>query len=138
MVLCLGEEKLKAQAGEATNQDVWWKHLQLLAPPNCPCIQADKDALNFYYLLKKNKKLKKSNFSKNKKGWYSEPFFPKTSEVEENFDGEPAAKKSKNSSPTNFNCENCPVLQVSISQLQEDLTLKTECSELNSPLCSER
>ena len=68
------EEKFKSQAGEATNKDVW-KHLQLLAPPNCPCMQGDKDALNFSYLLKKNKKLKKSKFSKNKKGWYSEPFF---------------------------------------------------------------
>ena len=59
------EEKLKAQAGEATNKDVW-KHLQPLAPPNCPCMQGDKDALNFSYLLKKNKKLKKSKFSRRK------------------------------------------------------------------------
>ena len=35
--------------------------------------------------------------------------------------------------------KNCPVLQVSISQLQEDLTLKTsKCSELHSHFCSER
>ena len=57
------EEKLIAQAGEATNKDVW-KHLQLLAPSNCPCMQGDKDALNFSHLLNKNKKLKKSKFSK--------------------------------------------------------------------------
>ena len=103
-------------------------------------MQGDKDALNFSYLLKKNKKIEKSKFSKNKKGWYSEPFFPKTPEVQENFDGEPAAKKSKqNASPTNFNCDNCPVLQVSISQLQKDPILKTsESSALYSHLCSER
>ena len=45
-------EKFKAQAGEAINKDIW-KHLQLLAPPNCPCMQDDKDALNFSELLKK-------------------------------------------------------------------------------------
>ena len=39
-------EKFKAQAGEAINKAIW-KHLQLLAPPNCPCMQGDKDALNF-------------------------------------------------------------------------------------------
>ena len=44
-------EKFKAQAGETINKDIW-KHLQLLAPPNCPCMQGDKDALNFYELLK--------------------------------------------------------------------------------------
>ena len=67
-------------------------------------------------------------------------FFPKTPEVKENFDGEPAPKKSKqNTSPSNFNCENCPVLQVSVSQLQEELTLETsECSELHSHSCSEK
>ena len=103
-------------------------------------MQGDKDALNLSKLLKKNKKMKKSKFSKNKKGWYSEPFFPKMPEVDKNFDGEPAAKKPKrNAIPTNFNWENCPVLQVSISQLQKDLTLKTsECSELHSHLCSKR
>ena len=51
------EEKFKAQGGEATNKDVW-KHLQLLVSPNCPWMQGDKDALNFSYLLKKNKILK--------------------------------------------------------------------------------
>ena len=73
-------------------------------------MQGDKDALNFSKLLKKNKKL----------GWYKEPFiFPKTPEISRNSNGEPAAKKPKqNASPTNFFCENCPVLQVSISQLQ--------------------
>ena len=35
-------EKFKAQAGEAI-----WKHLQLLAPPNCPCMLGDNDVLNF-------------------------------------------------------------------------------------------
>ena len=61
-------------------------------------------------------------------------------EINKNSDGEPAAKKPKqNASSTNVICENCPVLQVSISQLQEDLTLKTsECSELHSYLRSER
>ena len=61
-------------------------------------------------------------------------------EVNKNSDGEPAAEKPKrNASPNDFICENCPVLQVSISQLQEDFTLKTsECSELHSHLCSER
>ena len=133
------QEKFKAQAGEATNKDVW-KHLQLLALANCSCMQGDKDALNFCYSLRKNKKIEKSKFSKNKKGWYSEPFFPQTPEVKESFDGELAAKKPKlNASPTNFNCENCPVLQVSISQLQKYPTLKTsECSELHSYLYSER
>ena len=60
-------EKFKAQAGEAINKAIW-KHLQLLAPPNCPCMQGDKDALNFSKSLKKNKKLKDSKFSKNKIG----------------------------------------------------------------------
>ena len=111
-------EKFKAQAGEAINKAIW-KHLQLLAPPDCPCMQGDKDALSFSKSLKKNKKLKDSKFSKNKIGWYSEPFiFPKTPEVNKNFDGEPSAKKPKrNASPTNLICE-----------LQEDLTLKiSEC-----------
>ena len=39
-------EKFKAQAGEAINKAIW-KHLQLLAPPNCPCMLGDKDVLNF-------------------------------------------------------------------------------------------
>ena len=70
---------------------------------------------------------------------YREPFFLKTPEVNKNSDVEPAAKKPKPNTSPNFNCENCPVLQVSISQLQNDLTLKTsECSELNSHLFSER
>ena len=70
-------EKFKAQIGEAINKYIW-KHLQLLAPPNCPCMQGDKDALNF---SKKNRKII-SKFSKNKIDWYSEPFiFPKTPEV---------------------------------------------------------
>ena len=132
-------EKFEAQAGEAINKAIS-KYLQLLAPPNCPCMQDDKDALNFSKSLKKKKKLQDSKFSKNKIGWYSEPFiFPKTPEVNKKSDGEPAAKKPKrNASPTNFICENCPVLQVSISLLQEDITLKTsECSELHSHLCSE-
>ena len=96
--------------------------------------------LNFSKSLKKNKKLKDSKFPENKRGWYKELFiFPKTPEVNKNSDGKPAAKKPKrNASPTNFICENCPVLQVSISLLQEDITLKTsECSELHSHLCSE-
>ena len=104
-------------------------------------MQGDKDVLNFSKSLKKNKKLKDSKFSKKKIGWYSEPFiFPKTPDVNKNSDGEPAAKKpNRNASSTNFICENCPVLQVFISQLQEDLTLKTsECSELHSHLYSER
>ena len=133
-------EKFKAQAGEAINKAIW-KHLQLLAPPNCPCMQGDKDALNFSKSLKKNKKLKDSKFPKNKRGWYKEPFiFPKRPEVNKNSDGKPAAKKPKpNASPTNCICENCPVLQVSISELQKDLTLKTsECSKLHSDLCLER
>ena len=133
-------EKFKAQASEAINKDIW-KHLQLLAPPNCPCMQGDKDALNFSKLLKKNRKIKDTKFSRNKIGWYIEPFiFPETPEVKKNSDGEPAAKKPKqNASPTDFICENCPALQVSISQLQEDLALKTsECSELHSHLRSER
>ena len=133
------KEKFKTQAGEATNKDVW-KHLKVLALANCSCMQGDKDALNFCYSLRKNKKIEKSKFSKNKKGWYSEPFSPQTTEVKESFDGKLAAKKPKlNASPANFNCENCPVLQVSISQLQKYPTLKTsECSELHSYLCSER
>ena len=99
-----------------------------------------QDALNFCYSLRKNKKIEKSKFSKNKKGWYSEPFSPQTPEVKESFDSELAAKKPKlNAGPINFNRENCPVLQVSISQLQRYPTLKTsECSELHSYLCSER
>ena len=132
-------EKFKAQAGEAINKAIW-KHLQLLAPPNCPCMQGDKDALNFSKSLKKNKKLKGSKFSKNKIGQYSEPFiFPKTPEVNKNSDGKSATKKKqRNASPTNLICENCPVLQDSISQLQEDLIVKTsQCSELHSHLCSE-
>ena len=56
-------EKVKAQAGEARNKAIW-KHLQLLAPPNYPCMQGDKDALNFSKSLKKNKKLKDSKFPK--------------------------------------------------------------------------
>ena len=133
-------EKFKAQAGEAINKAIW-KHLQLLAPPNCPCMQGDKDALNFSKSLKKNKKLKDSKFPKNKRGWYKEPFiFPKRPEVNKNSDGKPAAKKPKpNASPTNCICENCPVLQVSISELQKDLTLKTsECSKLHSDLFRKR
>ena len=61
-------------------------------------------------------------------------------EVNKNSDDESVAKKPKqNANPTNFICESCPVLQVSISQLQEDLTLKTsEWSELLSHLCSKR
>ena len=95
MVLCLGSrKKFKAQAGGATNKDVW-KHLQLLAPPNCLYMQRDKDALKFSCLLKKIKKIKKSKFSRNKKSWYSKPSSPKTPEVEENFDGKPADKKTK-------------------------------------------
>ena len=66
-------EKFKAKAPEARNKAIW-KHLQLLAPPNCPCMQGDKDALNFSKSLKKNKKLKDSEFPKNKRGWYKEPF----------------------------------------------------------------
>ena len=48
-------EKFEAQAGEAINKAIS-KYLQLLAPPNCPCMQDDKDALNFSKPLKKNKK----------------------------------------------------------------------------------
>ena len=132
-------EKFKALAGEAINKDIW-KHLRLLAPPNCPCMQGDKEALNFSKFLKENRKIKDTKFSRNKIGWYSEPFiFPKTPEVNKNSVGEPAAKKPKqNASPTNFICENCPVLEASISQLQEDLTLKvSECLELHSHLCPE-
>ena len=113
------KEKLKAQAGEARNKAIW-KHLQLLVPRNGPCMQGDKDALNFSKSLKKNKKLKDSK----------EPFiFPKMPEVNKNSDGNPAAKKSKrNAIPTNFICEKCPGLEVSISELQKDLNLKTsEC-----------
>ena len=138
--MCGVVEKFKTQTGEAINKAIW-KHLKLLGPPNCPCMQCDKEALNFSKSLKKNKKLKESKFSKNKIGWYSETFiFPKTTEVNKISDGEPAAKKPKrNTSPINFISEKCPVLQVSISQLQEDLTLKTlECSELHSHLCLER
>ena len=134
------KEKFKVQAGEAMNKAIW-KDLQLLAPPNCPCMQGDKDTLNFSKPLKKNKKLKDSKFPKNKIGWYNEPFiFPKTPEVNKNSDGEPATKNTKrNASPTKFICENCPDLPVSISQLQKDLSLKTsECSELHSHLRSER
>ena len=88
-------EKVKAQAGEARNKAIW-KHLQLLAPPNYPCMQGDKDALNFSKSLKKNKKLKDSKFPENKRGWYKELFiFPKTPEVNKNSDGKPAAKKPK-------------------------------------------
>ena len=133
-------EKFKAQKGEAINKDIW-KYLQFLAPPNSPCMQGNKDVLIFSKFLRKNRKMKDTKFSKNKIGCYSEPFiFPKTPEVNKNCDGKPAAKIPKrNSSPTNFICENCPALQVSVSQLQEDLTLKTsECSELHSHLCSER
>ena len=77
-------------------------------------------------LLMKNKTMKNSKFSKNKIGWYSELFvFPKTPEVNKNSDGKPAAEKLKRSaSPTNSSCENCPVLQLCISQLKEELTLK--------------
>ena len=77
-------------------------------------------------LLMKNKTMKNSKFSKNKIGWYSELFiFPKTPEVNKNSDGKPAAEKPKRSaSPTNSSCENCPVLQLCISQLKEELTLK--------------
>ena len=61
-------------------------------------------------------------------------------EVRKYSDGKPAAKKPKsNASPTNFNCEDSPVLQVSVSELQKVLTLKTsECSKLHSDLCLER
>ena len=61
-------------------------------------------------------------------------------EVKKYSDGKPAAKKPKsNASPTNFTCEEFPVLQVSVSELQKDLTLKTsECSKLHSDLCLER
>ena len=61
-------------------------------------------------------------------------------EVKKYSDGKPAAKKPKsNASPTNFTCEDFPVLQVSVSELQKDLTLKTsECSKLHSDLCLER
>ena len=45
VVFCV-TEKFKAQEGEARNKAIW-KHLQLLALPNCPCMQGDKDALNF-------------------------------------------------------------------------------------------
>ena len=96
-------EKFKAQAGEARIKAIW-KHLQLLPPPNCPCMQGDKDALNLSKSLKKNKKLKDPKFPKKERGWYKEPFiFPKTPEVNKNSDGKPAAKKPKrNASPTNF------------------------------------
>ena len=53
-------EKFKAQVGEAINKDIW-KHLRFLAPPNGPCMQGDKDALNFSKFLKKNKKSKTLN-----------------------------------------------------------------------------
>ena len=91
-------------------------------------MEGDQDALNFSKSLKNNKKLKDSKFTQNKRAWYKEPFiFPKRPEVNKNSDGKPAAKK-QNASPTNFICENCPVLEVSISELQKDLTLKTsEC-----------
>ena len=46
--------KLKTQEGEAINKYIW-NYLQLLAPPNCPCMQDDKSALNFSKTLKKNK-----------------------------------------------------------------------------------
>ena len=56
-------EKFMAQAGEAINKAIW-KHLQLLAPPNCPCMQGDKDALNFSKSLKKIKSYKTLNSPK--------------------------------------------------------------------------
>ena len=118
-----------------------YKHLHLLAPPNCSYIQGDEKALKFSESLDQNKNFKNSNFSRKKWGWYSEPFiFSKTPEVNKNSDSEPAAKKPKqNTIHTNFNSENCPVLQVFISQLQEELTLKTsECSELHSHLCQKK
>ena len=46
--------KFKAQEGEAINKYIW-NYLQLLPPPNCPCMQDDKSALNFSKTLKKNK-----------------------------------------------------------------------------------
>ena len=99
-----------------------YKHLHLLAPPNCSYIQGDEKALKFSESLDQNKNFKNSNFSRKKWGWYSEPFiFSKTPEVNKNSDSEPAAKKPKqNTIHTNFNSENCPVLQVFISQLQEE------------------
>ena len=112
-------KKFKASAGEARNKAIS-KHLEFFVLPNGPCMQGDQDALNFSKSLKKTKKLKDSKF------WYKEPFiFPKTPEVNKNSDGKPAAKKPKrNASPTNFICEKYPVLQLSISEPQKDLTLK--------------
>ena len=133
-------EKVKAQVGEAkiTLFGSIYNFLSLQIALACRVI---KMLLNFSKSLKKNKKLKDSKFPENKRGWYKEPFiFPKRPEVNKNSDGKPAAKKPKpNASPTNCICENCPVLQVSISELQKDLTLKTsECSKLHSDLCLER
>ena len=52
-------------------------------------MQGDKNVLNFSKLLKKNKKMKDSKFSKSKIGWHNEPFiFPKTTEVDKNSYGE--------------------------------------------------
>ena len=127
-------KEFKAQAGEAKNKAIW-KHLQLVPPPNCPCMQGDKDALNFSKSLKKNKKLKGSKFSQNKRAWYKEPFiFPKRPEVNKISEGKPAAKKPKpNASRTNFICENCPKLQTTCFYLILGFFNKISGLELVSP-----
>ena len=55
-VVCGVVQKFKAQTGEAIDKDIW-KHLQLLAPPNFPGMQGDKEALNISIFLKKNRKI---------------------------------------------------------------------------------
>ena len=99
-------EKFQVQANQAINEYVL-KQMQLLAPPNCLCIQGEK-ALNFSKLLTKNKSAKNSKISKTKIGWYILYFLPFLYILPFIFPKMPGVNKNQN---------NMPALPISIERI---------------------
>ena len=74
----------------------------------------------------------KKNYSKNKTGLVNQILFNNNREVKKS-DGEPATMKTKTDtspSASHFICHDCLGLRCSISQLQNNLTLKTANSRM--------
>ena len=74
----------------------------------------------------------KKSYSKTRLDWYNQILFNNNREVKKS-DGEPATMKTKTDispSASHFICHDCLGLRCSISQLQNDLILKTANSRM--------